>query len=176
VQRHQSQESPILRQISSLIYPKIQRRQVIMDVLHPSCARPPRWSPPVLWRRFKEDLQRCGLAIQQLLTRRLETSSGLALPSVGDAANLTQSLAEHVVQPNKQIPTAAGIEQHVHFILQRNTHSCRDCSGTGPSTYLQSGENTGCWPPLGKYFQTKVGPGQHESQPPVEDTDTHTVD
>ena len=41
-----SAERPILRQISSLIYPKIQRRQVIMDVLHPSCARPPRWSPP----------------------------------------------------------------------------------------------------------------------------------
>ena len=47
MQRHQSPERPILRQISSLIYPKIQRRQVIMSVLHPGCARPPRWSPPV---------------------------------------------------------------------------------------------------------------------------------
>ena len=34
--------------VSSLIYPKIQRRQVIMNVLHPRCARPPRWLPPVL--------------------------------------------------------------------------------------------------------------------------------
>jgi len=49
VQRHQ-------RPISSPIYPKRQLRQVIMNVLHPSCARPPRWSPPVLWRRFKDGL------------------------------------------------------------------------------------------------------------------------
>jgi len=53
VQRHQSVERPILRQISSLKYPKIQWRQVIMNVLHPSCVWPPRWSPPVLWRRFE---------------------------------------------------------------------------------------------------------------------------
>ena len=33
VQRHQSPERPILHQISSLIYPKIQRRQVIMNVI-----------------------------------------------------------------------------------------------------------------------------------------------
>ena len=40
VQRHQSAVRPILRQISSLMYPKIQRRQVIMNVLHPAwlCA------------------------------------------------------------------------------------------------------------------------------------------
>ena len=56
VQRHQSAERPILRQISSLIYPKIQRRQVIMNVLQPSFARPPRWSPPVLWRRLEDGL------------------------------------------------------------------------------------------------------------------------
>ena len=35
VQRHQSPERPILRQISSLVYLKIQRRQVVMNVLHP---------------------------------------------------------------------------------------------------------------------------------------------
>jgi len=51
--RHQSAERPILCWISSLIYPKIQRRQVIMNVLHPSCVRPPGWSLPVLWRRFE---------------------------------------------------------------------------------------------------------------------------
>ena len=50
--RHQSAERPILHQISSLMYPKIQRRQVIMNVLLPNCAWPARWSPPVLWRRF----------------------------------------------------------------------------------------------------------------------------
>jgi len=27
-----------------------------MNVLHPGCARPPWWSPPVLWRRFKDGL------------------------------------------------------------------------------------------------------------------------
>ena len=58
VQRHQSAERPILHQISSVINPKIQRRQVTMNVLHPGCARPPRWSPPVLWRRFEDSLAR----------------------------------------------------------------------------------------------------------------------
>jgi len=62
VQRHQSPERPILRQISSLIYSKIQQRQVIMNVLHPGRARPPRWSRPVLWRRFEDGLAIiCGL-------------------------------------------------------------------------------------------------------------------
>ena len=27
-----------------------------MNVLRPSCVRPPRWSPPVLWRRFEDGL------------------------------------------------------------------------------------------------------------------------
>ena len=27
-----------------------------MNVFHPGCARPPRWSPPVLWRRFEDGL------------------------------------------------------------------------------------------------------------------------
>ena len=27
-----------------------------MNVFHPGCARPPRWSPPVLWRRFEDVL------------------------------------------------------------------------------------------------------------------------
>ena len=56
MQRHQSPERLILHQISSRIHPKIQRRQVIMNVLHPGCARPPRCSPPVLWRRFTDGL------------------------------------------------------------------------------------------------------------------------
>jgi len=51
VQRHQSPERLILHQICSLVYPKIQRRQVIMNVLNPSCAL--HWSPPVLWRSFE---------------------------------------------------------------------------------------------------------------------------
>ena len=42
LQPHISQDQrPILHQASSLIYLKIQRRQVIMKVLHLSCARPP---------------------------------------------------------------------------------------------------------------------------------------
>ena len=40
VQRHQSPERPILCQICSLMHPKIQRRRVIVNVLHPSCVRP----------------------------------------------------------------------------------------------------------------------------------------
>ena len=39
VQRHQSPERPILHQISGLMYPKIQRRQVIVNVIHPSSAQ-----------------------------------------------------------------------------------------------------------------------------------------
>jgi len=57
VQRHQSAERPILRQISSLICLKIHRRQVIMNVLHPGCVQLPQWSPPVLWRRFEDGRQ-----------------------------------------------------------------------------------------------------------------------
>jgi len=48
VQRRQSPERPILCQISSLTYAKIQRRQIVTNVLHQNCALPPRWSPPVL--------------------------------------------------------------------------------------------------------------------------------
>jgi len=55
MQRHQSADRQISHQISSLMYAKNQQRQVIMNVLHPGCVRPPRWSPPVLWRRFKDD-------------------------------------------------------------------------------------------------------------------------
>ena len=54
--RHQSPMRQILCQISSLTYPKIQQRQVIMNVLHPSCARPTgRW-PPVLCRKFEDGI------------------------------------------------------------------------------------------------------------------------
>jgi len=76
--RHQSAERPmILRQISSLIYPKIQRRQVIMNVLHPSCARPPRWSPPVLWRRFEDGLASiCVLIHSCKMSEESETTGG----------------------------------------------------------------------------------------------------
>ena len=51
-----SLQRPILHQISSLMHPKIQQSQVIVNVLHPGCARPPRWSLPVLWRRFEDGL------------------------------------------------------------------------------------------------------------------------
>ena len=52
----QTPERPILRQISIFIYPQIQRRQIIITVLYTSRARPPRWSLPVLWRRFEDGL------------------------------------------------------------------------------------------------------------------------
>ena len=51
--KHHSPERPILCQISSLMYPKIHHRQVIMRVLYPGCAQLPWWSQPILWRRFK---------------------------------------------------------------------------------------------------------------------------
>ena len=55
---YQYPERPILCQISSLIYPKIQKGQVIMNVLNPSCAQPLLWSTSVLWKRFEDGLAR----------------------------------------------------------------------------------------------------------------------
>ena len=69
VQRHQSPERPILHQISSFLYPKIQQRQVIVNVVHSSCVRLPRWSPPVLWRRFEDGLASICLLIHSCKTR-----------------------------------------------------------------------------------------------------------
>jgi len=69
---------PILRQISSLVYPKIQRKQVIMNVLHPGCAQPPRWSPPVLWRRFEDGLASiCILNHSCKMPKESERTTGL---------------------------------------------------------------------------------------------------
>jgi len=68
VQRHQCPERPILRQISSLMFPKIHRRQVVVNGLRPGCARPPRWSPPVLWRRL-EGLTRLASAFSSVHAR-----------------------------------------------------------------------------------------------------------
>jgi len=55
VQRHQSPEMPILHQISSL--PKTIDHECFSTKL---CAAT-RWSPPVLWRRFKDGLASCGI-------------------------------------------------------------------------------------------------------------------
>jgi len=78
VQRHQSAERPILHQMSSLMYPKIQRRQVIMNVLHPGCALPPRWSPPVLWRRFKDGLASICVLIHSCKMSKETEMTGLS--------------------------------------------------------------------------------------------------
>ena len=51
----QSPERPILCQISSLMYPKIQWRQVTMNVLHPCCEWPPQWSPPCTVVTIKDE-------------------------------------------------------------------------------------------------------------------------
>jgi len=77
VQRHQSPERPILRQISSLMYPKIQRRQVIMNVLHPGCARPPWWSPPGPCRRFEDGLASICVLIHSCKMPRESEMTGL---------------------------------------------------------------------------------------------------
>ena len=59
--------------------------------------------------------------MDKLLTAGLETSAGFTLPSICNAVNISQSLAEHVIETNKQIPTAVCIQQHVHFVLYRHT-------------------------------------------------------
>jgi len=63
-----------LRQISSLVYPKIQRRQVITNVLHPSCA-----SPPVL-RRSK--LSNKCIAVRKVATPLRELTCHMGSHSV----------------------------------------------------------------------------------------------
>ena len=73
MQRHQSLERPILRQISCFMYPKIQRRQVIINVLHPGCLRSPRWLPAILWRRFKDGLASICIHIHSC---KMPTESG----------------------------------------------------------------------------------------------------
>jgi len=60
VQRYQSAERPILHQISSLMYARIQRKRVVMTVLQPGCAQPPRWSPPVFWTRLEDTELHCS--------------------------------------------------------------------------------------------------------------------
>jgi len=75
VQRHQSAERPILCQISSLMYPKIQRRQVIVNVLHPGCAWPP--SSPVLWSRFKDGLASICILIHSYKMPKESETTGL---------------------------------------------------------------------------------------------------
>jgi len=59
------------------MYPKIQRRAVIMNVLHPGCARPPRWSPPVLWRRSK--MARLASAFSSICARCPKESETMGL-------------------------------------------------------------------------------------------------
>jgi len=104
VQIHQSPERPISRQISSLMYPEIQRRQVIMNVLHPGCARPPRWSPPVLWRRFEDGLASiCVLIRSCKMPKESETTGlddGWKRWLVGNATDL--GISDKVVLTNVQ--------------------------------------------------------------------------
>ena len=64
------------RSVASCV-PKIQQRQVIMNALHPSCARPPRWSPPVLWRRFKAGLASICILIYSCKMPKESEKTGL---------------------------------------------------------------------------------------------------
>ena len=77
VQRHQSPGRPTLCQISSLIYPKMQRRQINMNVLHPSCVWLPWWSPPVLWKRFKDGLVSICVLIHSCKMPKESETTGL---------------------------------------------------------------------------------------------------
>jgi len=55
----------------SIMYPKIQQRQVIMNVLHPGCA------PPVLWRRFEDGLAGICVLIHSCKMPRESETTGL---------------------------------------------------------------------------------------------------
>jgi len=107
VQRHQSPERPILHQISNLIYLKMQRRQVIMNVHHPSCVRPPQWSPPVLCRRFENGLASiCVLIRSCKMPKESETTGrndGWKWWLVGNATDV--GISDKVVPTNVQDPS-----------------------------------------------------------------------
>jgi len=46
-----------------------------MNVLHPSCVRPPRWSPPVLCRKFEDGLASiCVLNRLRMMPKESETT------------------------------------------------------------------------------------------------------
>jgi len=75
--RHQFAERLILHHIFSLMYPKIQRRQVIMNVLHPGCVRLPRWLPPVPWRRFEDGLASICILIHSCKMPKESETTGL---------------------------------------------------------------------------------------------------
>jgi len=55
------------------MYPKIQQRQVIIDVLHPGCVWPPRWLPPILWRRFEDGLASICKDLLAVATDKVKT-------------------------------------------------------------------------------------------------------
>jgi len=81
VQRHQSQERPILPHTASSI-PR-SSEDVIMNVFHPSCAWPPRWSPPVLWRKFEGGLASICIPVNWYKMPKGSETTGLAIECPG---------------------------------------------------------------------------------------------
>ena len=55
----------------------ILKTKVVMNVLHLGCVWPPRWSPPVLWRRFKDGLASICVLIHLSKTPRESETTGL---------------------------------------------------------------------------------------------------
>ena len=121
VQRHQSPERSILHQISSLMYPKIQQRQVVMNVLHSSCVQPPRWSPPVLWRRFEDGLANiCVLVHSCMIPKESETTGlndGWKWWLVGNATDV--GISDKVVSTNVQDSSTT----HAHYYAHMHTQT-----------------------------------------------------
>jgi len=49
-----------------------------MNVLHPGCARPPRWSPPVIWRSFTDGLASICILIHSCKMPKESEMTGLS--------------------------------------------------------------------------------------------------
>ena len=49
-----------------------------MNVLHPGCAQPPRWSPPVLWSRFEDGLDSICVLIHSCKMPKDSETTGLS--------------------------------------------------------------------------------------------------
>ena len=75
-------------QISSVVYRKIQRRQVIMNVLHPGSAQLPQWSTPVLWRRFEDGLASICVLIHSCAVNESLSIEGSAVDAAAAATDI----------------------------------------------------------------------------------------
>jgi len=119
------------------MYPKIQQRQVITDVLHPSCARPPRWSPPVLWRRRFDNVADAVVMCRDVVgsdtvlssDEELETESSavehgnVALTGAGSALHCKDKCRKTLKLSSEQLVSCFAIPRYTNVAFASLRHS-----------------------------------------------------